>query len=71
MGEDGKIIYKVVINDDGVESEAQAAGQKAGSGVENGARGGTSRFQEMMIGAARQIGAAFVEMAAKAVKGVE
>ena len=71
MGEDGKIIYKVVINDDGVESEAQAAGQKAGSGVEQGAKGGANSFQEMMIGAARKIGAAFVEMAAKAVKGVE
>lgn len=71
MGEDGKVIYKVVIDDTGVESEAEAAGQKAGSGVERGARPGTSGFQEAMIGAARKIGEAFVEMAAKAVQGVE
>lgn len=71
MGEDGKVIYKVVIDDDGVESEAEAAGQKAGSGVERGARPGTGTFKEMMIGAARAIGEAFVEMAAKAVQGVE
>lgn len=71
MGEDGKVIYKVVIDDTGVESEAEAAGQKAGSGVERGARPGTSGFQEAMIGAARKIGEAFVDMAAKAVQGVE
>lgn len=71
MGEDGKIIYKVVLNDDGIENEAEAAGRKAGDGVERGAKSGTHAFQEMMIGAARQIGAAFVDMAYKAVKGVE
>jgi hypothetical protein len=27
VGEDGKIVYKVVINDDGVENEAEAAVQ--------------------------------------------
>lgn len=71
MGEDGKVIYKVVINDDGVEAEAERAGQKAGDGVDRGARPGTGMFREAMIGAARAIGQAFVEMAAKAVQGVE
>lgn len=71
MGEDGKVIYKVIIDDDGVETAAEAAGQKAGDGVEHGASRGTGAFKEMMIGAARAIGEAFVEMAAKAVQGVE
>ena len=71
MGEDGKVIYKVVIDDNGVESSAEQAGNKAGAGVEKGARRGTGMFKEMMIGAARAIGEAFVQMAAKAVKGVE
>ena len=71
MGEDGKIIYKVVIDDADAASEGERAGQKAGDGVERGASRGTSAFKEMMIGAARAIGEAFVEMAAKAIKGVE
>lgn len=66
MGEDGKIVYKVVINDDGVENDALAAGKKAGDGVEQGARGGTGAFHEMMTGAFRRIGAAAVELAAQA-----
>ena len=71
MGEDGKVIYKVVIDDDGVEAEAERAGQKAGDGVDRGARPGTGTFKEMMIGAARAIGEAFVQMAQNAVQGVE
>ena len=71
MGEDGKVIYKVVIDDSGVENEAEAAGHKAGGGVERGAKSGTSAFEQMMIGAARRIGEAFVNMAQKAVQGVE
>ena len=71
MGEDGKIIYKVVIDDADAANEGEAAGRKAGDGVERGAARGTGAFKEMMIGAARAIGEAFVEMAAKAVKGVE
>ena len=71
MGEDGKIIYKVVIDDADAANEGERAGQKAGDGVERGASRGTGAFKEMMIGAARAIGEAFVEMAAKAVKGVE
>lgn len=71
MGEDGKVIYKVVIDDSGVENEAEAAGHKAGGGVERGAKSGTNAFEQMMIGAARRIGEAFVNMAQKAVQGVE
>lgn len=71
MGEDGKIIYKVVIKDDGVEKEAEAAGRKAGDGVERGAAPGASGFQQIMIGAARAIGEAFVQMAQQAIRGVE
>lgn len=67
MGEDGKIIYKVVIDDNGVANEAEEAGRKAGDSVNRGAGSGTSAMKEMMIGAFRQIGAAAVEMAGKAV----
>ena len=66
MGEDGKIIYKVVINDDGAAEQGEAAGRRAGDAVERGARTGTSAFGEMMTGAFRRIGAAAVEMAGKA-----
>ena len=71
MAEDGKIIYKVTLDDSGVEKEGEAAGRKAGDGVHRGASHGTGLFKEAMIGAARRIGEAFVEMAAKAIKGVE
>lgn len=71
MGEDGKIIYRVVIDDRDVVAESEQAGQRAGDGVERGAKSGASGFEQMMIGAARRIGQAFVEMAAKAVQGVE
>lgn len=60
MAEDGKIVYKVVINDSGVEQEASAAGQKAGGA-----------FEEVMVGAARRIGEAFVEMARSGVQAIE
>lgn len=66
MGEDGKVIYKVVIDDKNVDKEAEAAGQKAGGGVERGAKSGAGAFEQMMTGAARRIGEAFVNMAAKA-----
>ena len=71
MGEDGKIVYKVVINDDGVETEAENAGRKAGDGVERGSRSGTGLFKQAMIGAARAIGEAFVHMAQQGVQAVE
>ena len=71
MGEDGKIIYKVVLDDSGVESEAEEAGRKAGNGVERGSRSGTGLFKEAMIGAARAIGEAFIHMAQQGVQAVE
>lgn len=64
MGEDGKIVYKVVIKDDGVESEAQQAGQRAGDSFGKGA--GT--MEQVWIGAARRIGEAFVNMALNSAK---
>lgn len=67
MGEDGKVIYRVVIDDTGVERDSEESGRKIGDGVGRGA----GAFQQAMIGAARRIGEAFVDMAAKAVKGVE
>lgn len=71
MGEDGRIIYKVVVDDNDVESEASRAGQKAGGALEKSAKSGSGVFEQIMIGAARKVGAAFVEMAAKGVQGVE
>ena len=70
MGEDGRIVYRVIIDDSGVEDEAERAGRRAGDGVDRGARPGAGMFKEVMIGAARAIGQAFVEMTAKAVQGV-
>jgi tape measure domain-containing protein len=71
LGEDGRIIYKVVIDDNNVESEAASAGSKASEALEKSAKSGGGTFEQLMIGAARKVGAAFVEMAAKAVQGVE
>lgn len=66
MAEDGKIIYKVVIDNNGAASEAEKAGQSAGGAFEKGVKPGGGAFKEVMIGAARQIGASFVNMAADA-----
>lgn len=60
MAEDGRIVYKVLCDTSSVESDVSEAGNRAGS-----------RFQDVMTGAARRVGEAFVEMAAKAVQGVE
>lgn len=68
MAEDGKIVYKVVLNDEGVINEAQAAGEKAGQGVTEGSRKHSGTFREIWIGAMREIGAAFVNMARKGVE---
>lgn len=70
MAEDGKIIYKVVVDDSGTASEAEKAGQSAGGAFEKGAKPGGGAFKEVMIGAARQIGAAFVNMASNAASAV-
>lgn len=65
MGEDGRIVYKVVLDDGNVVSEAQAAGKKAGNALKD-AGGGAGILQEVMVGAARKIGEAFVDMASQA-----
>ena len=65
MGEDGRIVYKVVLDDGNVVSEAQAAGKKAGNALKD-AKGGAGILQEVMVGAARKIGEAFVDMASQA-----
>jgi hypothetical protein len=66
MGEDGRVIYRVVIDDSGVEDEAERAGRRAGDGVDRGARPGIDMFQQIAIGAMQRIGEAAVELAAKA-----
>lgn len=60
MGEDGRVVYRLVIDDSGAVAQAEAGGKKAGGA-----------FEQIMVGAARRIGEAFVNMAAQAVKGVE
>lgn len=70
MSEDGKIIYKVDIDDSGVESDAQAAGERAGSAVEKGAGKGASALEQALVGAARRVGEAFINMAAQGVEGI-
>lgn len=60
MAEDGRIVYKVTCDTSNVEKEVSEGGKRAGS-----------KFEEVMTGAARRVGEAFVEMAAKAVQGVE
>ena len=67
MGEDGKVVYKVVISDEGVEQEAEAAGEKAGRGVAEGSKQHSGAFKEIWIGAMREIGAALVNMAKQGV----
>ena len=55
MAEDGKIVYRVVIDDSGAIESVEQIGRKSGGALE-----------EVMTGAARRIGEAFVGMAAKA-----
>ena len=70
MAEDGKIVYKVVVDSSGTAAEAEKAGQSAGGAFEKGVKPGGGAFKEVMVGAARQIGAAFVNMAADAGRAV-
>ena len=60
MAEDGRIVYRVECDTSGMESQVSNAGHRAGS-----------TLQEAMIGAARRIGEAFINMAAQAVQGIE
>lgn len=55
MAEDGKIVYRVVIDDNGAIENVEQIGRRSGGALE-----------EVMTGAARRIGEAFVNMAAKA-----
>ena len=55
MAEDGKIVYRVVIDDSGAIESVEQIGRRSGGALE-----------EVMTGAARRIGEAFVNMAAKA-----
>ena len=70
MAEDGKIIYKVVVDDSGVASEAESAGKKAGGSFKESAGAGFNGFKEIATGAARAIGSAFVSMAADAGRAI-
>lgn len=70
MAEDGKIVYKVHVDDSGALDEAERAGSKAGESLARGAEKGSGLLGEVMTGAARRIGEAFVNMSARAVEGV-
>lgn len=61
---DGKIVYDVDINDEGIESKVQQTNSK----VKNSADTGSSAFSEVWTGALRRIGAGLVELGAKAVE---
>lgn len=71
MAEDGKIVYKVKIDSDGAVEEAREGGERAGRALSESADRHGGKFEQVMIGAARRIGEAFVDMSMKAVKGVE
>lgn len=71
MAEDGKIIYQVEVNSDRAVSEAKQGGERAGEAFSSGGKKHGGLFQEVMIGAARKVGEAFVNMAGKAIQGVE
>ena len=60
MAEDGRIVYKVECDSSGMESQVSDAGHRAGNTLE-----------EVMTGAARRIGEAFINMAQQAVQGIE
>ena len=71
MAEDGKIVYKVKIDSTDAVEEARKGGEHAGRALSDSADRHGGKFEQVMIGAARRIGEAFVDMAAKAVKGIE
>lgn len=71
MAEDGKIIYQVEVKSDNAVSEAKAGGERAGQAFSSAGQTHGSIFQQVMTGAARAVGEAFVQMAAKAIDGVK
>lgn len=72
MSEDGKVVYKVVVDADNAEKEAEESGQRVGKefgdGIEEGSKSGTSKYEEIWIGASRRVGEAIVNMAMTAGK---
>lgn len=60
---DGKIIYDVEVNDDGIEGKVQSTNDK----VQAAANTGSSAFGEVWTGALRQIGAGLVNLGGQAI----
>ena len=60
---DGKIIYDVEVNDDGIESKVQGTNSK----IQSAADSGSSGFKEVWTGALRQVGAELVQLGGQAV----
>lgn len=71
MAEDGKIIYQVEVKSDQAVAQAKEGGERAGKAISDAGKQHSGLFHEAMVGAARKIGEAFVDMAAKAVTGVK
>lgn len=61
---DGKIIYDVDINDDGVEGKVKQTNDK----IDSAAKTGSGAFSEVWTGALRAVGAKLVELGAQAVE---
>lgn len=64
MAEDGKIVYKIVIDDSGAITAARTSGTQVGSEFATGA----SSMEQVWTGACRRIGEAFINMAVGAVR---
>ena len=64
---DGKIIYDVEVNDEGVESKVQSTNSK----IESAANTGSSAFGEVWTGALRRIGSGLVELGGKAIESAK
>lgn len=71
MAEDGKIIYQVEVKSDNAVSEAKAGGERAGQAFSSAGKTHGGIFQQVMVGAARAVGEAFIQMAGKAIDGVK
>lgn len=71
MAEDGKIIYQVEVKSDQAVAQAKEGGERAGKAISDAGKQHGGFFKEAMIGAARAVGEAFVDMASKAVSGVK
>ena len=61
---DGRIIYDVEVNDDGVESKVKSTNDK----IDSAAQTGSSAFSEVWTGALRTIGSKLVELGQQAVQ---